>query len=981
MSTLHLRLFGEVSLVHEGTVLQNFGTVRAAKLLVLLALARTGRMPRELIAERLWPDDFYDATRLRLRQEIHRLKKALGDDADVIGSSSAEVWLDRAELLTDFDVLEHGATGEGRIDAAVMLDPFLPGWDDPWVTALRNQAEQLQIRAAIAMVTKAIQVGEVDRIQGLLQGMIARHPLNEDLRKLAVEVHAQLGSMTAAVAEFQDYRRKVKEQLGVDAPDVSERLARTLATRQAESQADWSGTVPVSTEPIYGRSDLIARVLDLTRTAARVLTLVGPGGIGKTRLATEVAQRKLSEGERVVFISLAEVDEPRLWVRDALAQLRCDPPAESDPLRFLAATIGQEPILLVLDNLETILPDAAASIAELLQLAPKLKLLITSVTPARVPGEQLIPVGPIDAKEAGLLFLRNALLQYRPATTLDEDNLACLASIAEKLDGYPLALRLASARLRLLSPRDLMRQLDQALARTSAHDLPVRHRSLESALASSFDSLPADLRSLLIRISAYPIGMGMDLCEIAFSKEPYLDAIESLLDLALLTLDDHEGLVRVRMLVPVRSYVQSRLSPEEAALAEDAAVESVLAFVGHQDVAPYKPLSLRSLDLLEAEADNVLFAWRITLEKHPERAYAIVPQVFRLEGTRGRAPALLDSLSEVTERWGSQPADVVLGLELSHAHLASSCHREDVVPTCIERAKAVLDSPDATSSIPNFADWVALIALTEAIYAFRRHFDSAETAALKAIDLAREAGNIYYESRAHRILALVTNYLNRSRESAGHLQSAYDGFQRCGAESELPGLGVFFASTLWFNGEKDVADDIMRKSVQMLPRLRDPVTLAFWHESEGRIAQAMGKFDEAESRFRESLRLWRAIGSPYQEADQLHSICRTLLMTGRWREAKPLVLEAAAKWVQDENYGGLCCTLAAMADVLLQGDNPELAGRVAAFAGAFEREYSLVVVESERQYRARLMEDSGSDGIHGYPVTQDQAKALFDLIR
>jgi predicted ATPase/DNA-binding SARP family transcriptional activator len=972
VNTCRLRLFGNVRLEADDQSLEAFGTVRAAKLLVLLSLSRSGKMPREHLAEQLWPDDYYDATRLRLRQEIHRLKRALGNQADLIGSSPTEVWIDRSRLVTDLDDVEHASAR--ALDPSLILDPFLPGWEDPWVIAQRRHAEHLQVQAGVAAITRAVQAGEADRVQGLLQQMIARHPLNEDLRKLAVEVHAHLGSLAAAVAEFQDYRRKVKEQLGVETPDVSDRLARDLAARtpDATTDADWSTTLPVSAEPIYGREELAVRVIDQLRASpTRVVSLVGPGGIGKTRLAVEVAQRLAADGGRVAFASMVEVAEPLLWAREVLAQLGSDPPGEADPVKFLAVLVAQENTVLVLDNLESVLPDAAEGISQLRSLAPTLRILITSVIPSRVQGEQLIPVGPLDPRVAGAEFLRNAYHQHRPDVVISDEVAGVLMQIADRLDGYPLALRLASARLRLLSPQHLLQQLEHALARSSAHDLPERHRSLESALASSFDSLSEAQLRAVDHISAYPGGMGMDLCALALADEPYLDLIESLLDLALLAMEDHSGLVRVRMLVPVRNYVQRRQGEDARVALERSAVHTVLELLAQHDIAPWKPLPRWVIDLVESEADNILFAWRWAIDHEPERAWPIAAKVARLEMSRGRSLALLDSLEAHRVRWQDTSADQAIELELTLAHLCFACHQEERAREPLQRARELKGS----------ATWEAFLTFSVAQLAFRREFESSEDLARRTLELAKDAGDTYLTGRALRLLGVIVNYKRRPEEALECLSAAFEKLQASGAETELPSLGTYLGATLWFTDRKREAVEVIERSKASLRGLRDPVAAAFMYETEGRIATADGRPAEAEAFLRESLRIWEAIGSPYQEADQLHCLSRALILQGKWDEARWSVREAGRRWVLDDNYGGLCCTLTLLAEVLFHDGDAERARQVIGFSRDLERELSLIVVESEIDHRDAAAAQFGGECTHELPVTKEQAHALFAWIR
>ena len=322
----HLHLFGGVWLSGSEAKIENFGTTRSAKLLVLLSLVRSGKMLRSQLAEQLWPDDFYDATRLRLRQEIHRLKRALGSDAEIIGSDARDVWLDKSQVTTDIELLEGVYGGKDHLlPDSVFTDDFLPGWHDDWVLAERSRAENLQASAAVALGNRRLESGDATGALEFAKRVIQRHPLNEELRMVAVHSNAKLGSVAASVAEYQDYRRKVREHLGVNAeqPDP-DYLARLVEPPLPALPTSWDNTIPFRLDPLIGRESQIEDTISrLGKPGVRLVTLVGPGGIGKTQLSIEVANRLLETTEsRVAFVSLADVLEGKEWSRATLSHLR-----------------------------------------------------------------------------------------------------------------------------------------------------------------------------------------------------------------------------------------------------------------------------------------------------------------------------------------------------------------------------------------------------------------------------------------------------------------------------------------------------------------------------------------------------------------------------------------------------------------------------------------------------------------------------------
>jgi tetratricopeptide (TPR) repeat protein len=274
-----------------------------------------------------------------------------------------------------------------------------------------------------------------------------------------------------------------------------------------------------------------------------------------------------------------------------------------------------------------------------------------------------------------------------------------------------------------------------------------------------------------------------------------------------------------------------------------------------------------------------------------------------------------------------------------------------------------------------------VLALSETQFAFRRNFDASEDLAREALDRATAAGEVYLSGRALRSLGVIVNYKRRPDEALTCLTEAFAKLQATGAETELPSLGSYLGATLWFTGRKQEAREVLEQSKASLRGLREPVTAAFMLETEGRIATADGRPGEAESFLRESLRIWEAIGSPYQEADQLHCLSRVLIMQDKWGEARGTIRESARRWVLDDNYGGLCCTLSLLAEVLFHDGKVDQARQVIAFARDVERELGLIIVESETEARENAAAMIGGEFKHDLPVTRDQAQALFDWIR
>lgn len=975
-----LKLFGGVSLQRDTTSISNFGTARAAKLLVLLTLSRSGKMNREQLAWQLWPDDPYEASRLRLRQEIHRLKKALGDASELIGSNATEVWVNTAEIESDLHQLA-AAHSEPEVEVApdVLVEPFLPGWDDPWVFAERAQAEQLQIQLAVKQGDLWNKSGRSHDALDLSQRLVSAHPLHEDLRLVAVTAHANLGNMAMAVAEYQDLRRKMKDQLGIEPTVSTEDILRTALDQRPVTKAprlDWSNTVPVPSDPIFGRDDVVSQIETMLSdsTSQRLLTLIGPGGVGKTRVAIEVASRLAQNSAyRVAYLPTREANSPEDWARSTTSSLGIDVPSASDPIHFLASVLSEEPTILVLDNLETALESVKTALVALVKSTPTLRVLATSTRRVEVDFELAITIGPIDAKTAGCEWLAHALRSARPLAARADDVEKSLEKIAMQLDGFPLSIRLAAARFRLLSPDELLKQLEFAL-KSGGQELPERHRSLDSALATSLSSLPPDLIDTLEHVSAYPGGMGMDIARTALGELDYLDRLEALLDAGLLVMDDQAGPTRVRVLSPVRTYVLGRLNPEVLAELELGVMDNIVHLVASRSTLPGRPFKRSDLDLLDAESDNVRFVWNRIVQAPTPEHWEAIPKFAFYEAARGRASSSYQALDAQRILWENASPERRAELELTLAHLAVVAQTEDLALPATLRALEIGKALGSNAILSR-----AL--LFKADQAFRRNFHAAEEDAREALRLAELADDEYFAARAHARLGAIFDFLADVKQSVRHLRKAYDGFVACESEDESIKGGIYLAGVLTRTPRVDEAMEIMSHTRQMLLSCRNPLIQAFHKEIEAKVLYFGGSPEQAEPLFRETLHLWQAMGSEFQEADQSHSLAMTLITLEKWGEARRHLYNAGQKWFADRNPGGLCSSLSQLVKVVAHEGDQAVAQKILGFIRAFKETHDLVLVEQELDLQARLVEEIGENPDHGTPLTLEGARDWFDLLQ
>ena len=362
-----------------------------------------------------------------------------------------------------------------------------------------------------------------------------------------------------------------------------------MAFAPPAGREDLADMLPAPLTPLIGRERDVAAVRSLLEEGdVRLLTLTGPGGVGKTRLAIEAARDAAgSFPDGVLFFALAPLNNPVLVLSAISQALGLRETSAQTPWETIQAYLREKGMLLVLDNFEHVL-EAAPEVAGLVGSCPNLAVLATSRAPLRVRGEREYPVPPLKLPDpthlprveevtkapAVELFVERAR-EVSPTFSLTQNNAAAVAEICRRLDGLPLALELAAARMRSLGATKLLSRLDRALKAGGARDLPERQRTMQATLNWSHDLLSELERALFRRLSVFPGGWTLEASEAVGAAGDVVVGdvvghLDRLVEQSLVATDTGEeggDEPRYRMLEPVRQYALEKL--EESGEAEE----------------------------------------------------------------------------------------------------------------------------------------------------------------------------------------------------------------------------------------------------------------------------------------------------------------------------------------------------------------------------------------------------------------------------
>jgi predicted ATPase/DNA-binding SARP family transcriptional activator len=964
-----VEMLGGLRAKQAGQTIARFQTYKTGAILGYLAYYLQRVHTREELIEIFWQESELNNGRHSLRQALASLRRVLEPSALTAGkilmADRANVWLNADAFQTDVMEFEAALKGAARsedlsergahLQKAVDLygGELLCNYHEDWIVYERQRLSGDYITALRELALLRGKTGSLRAALDCALRAVAADPLQEDSHYIVIRLYAAVGQVSAAQRQYSELERILQTELG-DTPSARTRaFMQSLETARRteppagkpvtpaaavslqekpvsdqrpharqETQKPAVGSVipppslPVSLTRFFGRETEIAMLTDLlmpreggAASGSRLVTLIGPGGSGKTRLSVEVASRCLEAfGGCVWFVPLAALKDADLIPGAALDVMKQRRKQEQEPFEHLAELLSNRRALLVLDNFEQLIPEqeeggtsGALMIHRLLQRLPLLTCLITSRQLLGLGGECAFVVPPLPVPSADIppaelreyasvrLFVDRAQAA-RPGFQLTANNAEAVCALCGKLEGIPLALELAAARSQMLTPAQMIEQLNhrfQFLVSRS-RDVPERHRTLYRAIEWSYQLLPAGLQRFFTQLSVFHGGWTLEtanaVCLLPEPSDPdlsptfsllqthsALDCLQQLAERSLIVTDDSPEGVRYRLLDTIREYAEERLSDEDRQAVCLRHARFYCDLAERADARLRGSGQARWLDELDREHDNLRAAMAWSL-RAGERRLAL------------RLAAALAQFWEVRRhfdegrRWLKEtlrdyPELDILRARALYGLATLTCYQfdfEQAREMLLESLKLCRQADDPRATVHalkylGFEEWHSGRAESS-----QRYFQ-------EALTLSRRIGDAPGIEDSLIGLAKSAIYWGDYAQARAFLEEALQIARLEGDRSSIAIALLELGIATWFQEDIEAAEMFAVESYPLLEQLDDRfgVVRALW--CLGNVARAREDYARARTLYMQFLEMVQAIGNQWGIAYGLEAFAKLAL--------------------------------------------------------------------------------------------------------
>ncbi|MBI5651810.1 MAG: tetratricopeptide repeat protein [Chloroflexi bacterium] len=897
----------------------HFSTRQVKSLFAFLVL-HPEQHPREKLSALLWGDSPDEQARHSLRTALATIRKALGDEIVIADRESvqlnpdAPIWVDAREI-SDFrfsiaDLPIENYAGD-----------LLPDFYDDWIHPERERLRAIFLDALLQIAQHHRAKSEYARAMEVAQKILAHDPANEKAYQHLIVCLAATGDRIGALKQFDACAKKLRDELGVEPSPETIALRDQIeqALSGAKSHEAALANLPNPLTSFVGREREIEEIERLLATT-RLLTLTGAGGAGKTRLAIQVARAVVPDfSSGVWWIELAALSDPARVPQSVAHALGVQESRERALTEQLALVIRDKAMLIALDNCEHLIAACAELAEQLLLACPNLKIIATSREGLNVVGETVWRVPSLALADALNLPPLDQLAQYdaiqlfvqrahavAPQWRLD-GNARAVAQICARLDGMPLALELAAARVKILSVEQIAARLDNrfTLLTGGSRTAPPRQQTLRATIEWSFDLLSESEKTMLIQLSVFAGGWTLEAAEqVCNIASPVLDTLTALADKSLVVVEQKESGLRYRLLETVRQYAHEKL------------VESSgLASIRHHHLNYFLKLAEEAepklmgaeektwLVRLENEYANLRAAWEWAIATDAEIALRLAWALLEFWSAGLHLPEArewLASLLPLTEGWGvsAKRARVLIVVGRVALYQLNS----SVAYELLEQGLTIAKQTESKFEIACASFWLGFSSF------FLNDFETAHNLLNASLTISQELGHALYIARSQLRLGDV-------------------------AQNQ---------------GEFELAQQLFTESIERFQSLGSNQEIASVLSSMGDLARLQGDYQRATKLYEECIKLERENGEKLGLAGAISSLGFVLFRVGDYAKARTTFETSLILSQELGQMVGICVGLVGMAEVISAMGKAEQAMRLLHVVEASIRKSKIVIWRPDR---------------------------------